>query len=264
MLKVIGPLLCTLLSLGGCTTLPDGRSWGEDATLTPGWQRIAASARQAAQDPWVWAPLLGAAVMQIDDWDTRVADWARERRPVFDSTANAEDWSDHLRDASAVVHYGILLATPSGDSASEWVLNKARGALVSVGAVSSTVFVTRTLKTQVDRDRPNGLAGESFPSGHASSSAVHTALASHTLQSVAMSDGWRTAADAGLRALTLGTSWARIEAGWHYPSDTLFSLALGQFIATVAYDAFMGLDTNARVALLPVEAGAVLSFSTRF
>lgn len=135
-----------------------------------------------------------------------------------------------------------MLATPGGADPGDWIMNKAKGTLVSVAAVSTTVLATNSLKRAIDRERPNGLAGESFPSGHTSSSAVHTRLASRNLQSIEMSDGTRRALDAGLVALTLGTSWARIEAGWHYPSDTLVSLALGNFIGAFLNDAFLGLE----------------------
>jgi hypothetical protein len=113
------------------------------------------------------------------------------------------------------------------------------------------------------------LTGESFPSGHTSSSAVHTRLASRNLQSIEMSEGARTALDIGLHALTFGTSWARIEAGWHYPADTLFSMALGNFIGSFINDAFLGLSASdsssqSGFALHVVDDGAVIRLHARF
>lgn len=257
-------IFCALL-LSACGTLPDGKGWGESATLLPGWERVQTSAVNAAKDPWTWGPLLGAAAFQIDDFDRRTADWARQHTPVFGSQSSAEQWSDDLRSASSVAHYVTILATPSGDEPAEWLLNKLKGTLVSVAAVSATGQITNLMKEGFDRARPNGLAGESFPSGHTSSSAVHTRLASRNLQSIQMSDGTRTALDVGLHALTIGTSWARIEAGWHYPADTLFSMALGNFIASFINDAFMGLsETHASLALHTVDGGAVVSVRLRF
>lgn len=253
-------LLCALLS--GCGTLPSGRGWGEDATLAPGWERVRDSAVSAARDPWVWAPLVGAAAFQIDDWDRRTSDWAREHTPVFGSQKSAEQWSDDLRTASAMAHYATVLATPSGDEPSEWLINKAKGALGGVAAVSGTVFFTNTIKSGFDRERPNGQGGESFPSGHTSSSAVHTRLASRNLQSIDMNAGTRRALDIGLYALTIGASWSRIEAGWHYPSDTLFSIGLGNFIASFVNDAFLGAD--APLAVSAHADGAVVEWRQRF
>lgn len=260
------PLLSALmLALCGCGTLPSGRGWGEDATWRPGWERVRASAVNAARDPWVWGPLIGAAGFQIDDWDRRTSDWAREHTPVFGSQRSAEDWSDDLRSASVYAHYATILATPSGDEAGEWIINKAKGALVGVAAVSLTSEATTSLKSATDRERPNGLARESFPSGHTSSSAVHTRLASRNLQSIDMSRHTRWALDAGLYALTIGTSWARIEAGWHYPSDTLFSMAMGNFIASFVNDAFLGVEPgDAGLALSASGDGAMVSWRWRF
>ena len=266
-----GAVLWITLSsvLWGCGTLPTGRGWGEDATLRPGWARVRDSAASAARDPWVWAPLAGAAMFQIDDWDRRAADWAREHTPVFGSPGHAKTWSDDLRTASVVAHYASILATPSGDEAGDWIVNKAQGAIVDAAAVSATVAVTRLLKTNVDRRRPNDAADESFPSGHTSSAAVHTRLASRNLRAIqsagALSAGSRNALDVGLYALTIGTSWARIEAGWHYPADTLFGMALGNFLASFVNDAFLGLDTaHTSIAFSTAGDGATLQWRHAF
>jgi membrane-associated phospholipid phosphatase len=145
-------------------------------------------------------------------------------------------------------------------------LNKAKGALVDAAAVATTGFITNSVKDLSDRERPNGDDSASFPSGHTSSSAVHTRLASRNLRSIDMSEGWHRTADVGLTALTLGTSWARIEAGWHYPSDTLVGMALGNFIASFVNDAFLGLpDTSSTsVAMISIDQGALLQWNWRF
>jgi hypothetical protein len=257
--------ICFALSLSACGTLPSGKRWGEDATLLPGWERVQTSAVNAAKDPWTWGPLLGAAAFQIDDFDRRTSDWAREHTPVFGSQNSAKDWSDDLRSASSFAHYATIIATPSGDEAGDWIVSKVKGTLVSVAAVSATGQVTNFIKDKTDRTRPNGADGESFPSGHTSASSIHTRLAARNLQSIAMSDTTRTTLNVGLHALTFGTSWARVEAGWHYPADTLFSMALGNFIASFINDAFMGLpESNASLAVQTVENGAVLSWHVRF
>jgi membrane-associated phospholipid phosphatase len=262
-MRIVVLLLC--LACGACSSLPNGRGWGQDATFTPGWERIKTSAANAARDPWVWAPLAGAAAFQIDDWDQRTADWAQRHTPVFGSQHSAENWSDDLRTVSVLAHYATLAATPSGEEPGEWIVNKAKGTLVHVAAVSGTVLVTQTLKTTVDRERPNGQGTESFPSGHTSTSAVHTRLASRNLDSIPMSDTARTSLDVGLYALTIGTSWARIEAGWHYPSDTLVGMAIGNFIASFLNDAFLGLEAGStHLAVAPMERGAMMRLQIRF
>jgi len=249
----------------GCATLPNGRDWGENATFAPGWERVRRAAENAALDPWVWGPLIGAAAFQVDNWDRRVSDWAREHTPVFGSQRNAEHWSDELRTASAAAHYLTVAATPGGSDPVGWVAHKTKGTLVDIAAVVATTTVTRGLKQAANRERPNGLGGESFPSGHTSSSAVHTRLAARNLEAIEMRTGLRRTLDAGLIALTLGTSWARIEAGWHYPSDTLFSMALGNFLASFVNDAFLGLDTtHSALRLRASHDAAMLQWQQRF
>lgn len=257
-------IICCALLLSACGTLPNGKGWGEDATFLPGWERVQTSAVNAAKDPWTWAPLLGAAAFQIDDFDRRTSDWAREHTPVFGSQRSAEQWSDDLRSASSFAHYATIVATPSGDEPGEWLLNKVKGGLVGAAAVSATGQITNRMKDAFDRERPDGSDTKSFPSGHTSASSVHTTLASRNLQSIEMSDGMRTTLDVGLHALTFGTSWARIEAGYHYPADTLFSMAMGNFIGSFINDAFLGLSPQSSVALQVVDGGAVVRMQTRF
>jgi hypothetical protein len=254
----------TAAMLCGCGTLPDGRLWGEQATWRPGVARLRSAAVSAAVDPWVWAPLAASALVQIDDWDRRISDWAIGHTPVFGSQADAEEWSDDLRDASVLAHWATIAATPGGTEPKRWLLAKTRGALVDAAAVASTVAVTRGLKTTIERKRPNGVDDESFPSGHTSSSAVHTRLASRNLRWIVMNGATRRTLDVGLTALTFGTSWARIEAGVHFPSDTLFSMALGTFIGSFVNDAFLGGGAAATLALQPLSDGASVSWRCNF
>lgn len=260
-------LICALFVLGttGCATLPDG-SWGREATLTPGWQRVRESAINAAKDPYVWAPLAGAALFQIDDWDREVSDWARRETPVFGSQDNALRWGDDLRTASSVAYTATVLLTPSGDEADEWFRNKAQGFAVGLAARSLTSGITQGLKRSVGRERPDGANDLSFPSGHTSASAVNTRLASRNLRSIPMSDGTRRVLDVSLVTLTVGTSWARIEAGAHYPSDTLFSMALGNFLAAFINDAFLGAGADGRTgfAITAVPGGGELRWYSGF
>ena len=258
-------IVACMATLSACGTLPNGRAWGEDATLRPGWERVRVAAVDAARDPWVWAPLAGAAVFQIDDWDRRTSDWAREHTPVFGSQQSAEEWSDDLRSASVFAHYVTILATPSGGEPRDWVVDKTKGVLVGVAAVSSTGAITQALKGSVDRERPDASDRESFPSGHTSASAVHTRLASRNLRSIDLPRSGRIAMDAGLYALTIGTSWSRIEAGYHYPADTLVGMALGNFLASFVNDAFLGLQmSEAAFTVGAADGGATLQWRMQF
>src|SRR5262245_39962999 len=257
-------IVCLVLSLSACSTLPNGKGWGEGATLLPGWERVQTSAVNAAKDPWTWAPLLGAAAFQIDDFDRRTSDWAREHTPVFGSQSSAEEWSDDLRSTSVAVALVTLVATPGGDDAGQWLISKAKGGAVEVAAVAVTTSATVALKGAADRERPNGADNESFPSGHTSSAAVHGQLAKTNLESISMSPGLRLAADIGVDVVTVGTAWARVEAGWHYPSDTLVGMALGTFVASFATEAFLPETSKDSLRLAATDGGALLQWNVRF
>lgn len=252
------------LLLGGCATLPSGRGWGEDATIRPGWDRVREAATTAVRDPWVWAPLAGAAAFQINSFDRRTSDWARENTPVFGSTVKAEQWSNDLRSAGAIIQFGTLLATPSGDDPETWIANKAKGAAVELSAMGATAATTSLLKQTTGRERPNANDDESFPSGHASSAAVNGRLAMINLDAIDMSPGARLAANVGVDVTVFGTAWARVEAGAHYPSDVLVGMALGNFFARFVTDAFLGAGERESIAVTATDGGARVAWTVRF
>jgi len=55
-----------------------------------------------------------------------------------------------------------------------------------------------------------------------------------------------------------------MEAGVHFPSDTLFSLALGNFIASFVNDAFLGAGPEDTLKLQPLSDGAMLTSQVTF
>lgn len=258
-------LVLSASCLGGCTTLPNGHVWGEGATLAPGWEQIRVSAVNAAKDPWTWAPLLGAATVQIDNWDHRISDWARRETPIFGSQTDAERWSDNLRSASVAAHFATVLFTPGGDTGEEWLVNKAKGYGVQLLAATAAIETSSLVKNVTDRERPNGQDNESFPSGHATTSAVYTRLATDNLDWIDMSRATRLTLTGGLDALSIGTAWARVEAGAHFPSDTLVGMALGNFSAAFFDEAFLGHGgANASLAFVPQPGGGEIRWQFGF
>ena len=252
--------------LAGCSTLPNDRRWGEDATLAPGWARVGQAAVQAARDPRVWVPLASAAVFQIGGWDQRVSDWARRDTPLFGSQANAEHWSNTLRSASVAADGTTVLFTPSGDAGSDWVLDKIKGSVVDLAAATVAIETTSGLQRLTDRTRPNGTNSLSLPSGHTTTSAVYTQLATCNLEVIDLDPSARVVLDFGLNALTIGTAWARVEAGEHFPADTLVGMAIGNFFGHWFDAAFMGLAGQSRttVAVTPLRNGLALHWEARF
>ncbi len=261
--RFVGAL--AVLSSTGCATLPNGRGWGEDVTIAPGWARVRASAVSAATNPWVWAPLAGAAATQIDHWDQRISSWARRRTPVFGSEANATAWSNDLRSASVAADAVTVLLTPSGEFGNSWIFDKVKGYAVDLVAATVAVESTTGIKDIAPRTRPNDSGNDSFPSGHAATSSSYTRLATLNLDEIDMSDTARKALDGGLQVIDFGTAWARVEGGWHYPSDTLVSIAIGNYCGMFFNDAFLGLDANrAKLGFAPLPGGAELTWQLRF
>lgn len=230
------------------------------------WDHVGESAREAARNPWVWGPLAGAAVFQLDSWDEDVSEWARDETPIFGSEGSAQDWSDGLRNAAVAGYAVSVLATPSGAGDGGWVAAKARNAAVGVGAFAVTAGITEGLKVATSRERPNGIDDKSLPSGHAANAAVFNTLTVHNLQAIDMGPRLRTSLEIGARAVTVGTAWARVESGDHYPSDVLVGMALGHFIGAFFAQTFLGVEPDARLALgaEPVRGGAVVHWDVRF
>jgi hypothetical protein len=240
------------MMLQGCGTLPNGRKWGQDATLTPGWEKIKSSTINAVKDPETWAPVAGALALQINHMDQRISDKASKNTPVFGSGKKANEWSTTMERGSAVIYLASVLATPSGDETSEWYSNKGKGLAIGLAASGITSGLTASLKTTVGRTRPTGSDNNSFPSGHESCTAVFTTLTRRNLDYISISQGRRLFADIGIAGLIAGTAWGRVEAKAHYPSDVLVGYALGHFVSSVVNDSFLGLN-NKNAPLITME-----------
>ena len=234
---------------GGCANLPE---------------RVTDAAADSIRQPGVWMPLAGAAVLQFDDWDHRTSAWARARTPLFGSQASADQWSDRLRAFPAVVEVVSVLATPGGDDFGEWVTQKVELGAVDIAAVGSSMLVARGLKTQTARLRPNRADRESFPSGHAVSAAANARVAALNLENAPWSPGATRALDWALDVTVFGTGWARVESGWHYPSDSLVGIAAGNFFAAVVHRSLLRSEALRDVSVVPERGGAQLRMSWAF
>jgi membrane-associated phospholipid phosphatase len=236
-------VLGSLEMLPGCGTLANGRGWGQDATLFPGWDRVGRSALNAALEPETWVPVVGAAIFQIGSLDRNLANWASKRTPLFQSQNNADAASEALQATAEAACVITALATPSGEQSGDWALAKARGLTVAIAAVALTEGTTDLLKYTINRTRPDNSGHDSFPSGHASRTAACNTLASRNLQSLELPDGARMGLRAGFLALSISTGWARLESKKHFPSDVLAGMAIGHFFGAFINDAFLGLGT---------------------
>ena len=138
-------MLFPLLGLSGCATT-DGPALGETATLRPGWARLQQAFNQAVRDPKVWAPMLAAALLQIDDWDEDISDRLREDTPLFGSSEDAERASDDLRDLTAAAYLGTALIAPVSEQ--ENVSPKSANMLSDIS--SSDASANRSVKEAPD------------------------------------------------------------------------------------------------------------------
>jgi hypothetical protein len=242
----------SLITLQGCGTLSNGHSWGQDATLSPGWDRIKRSAVNAALSPETWGPVAGALVFQVNHMDKRVSDWASNNSPVFGSQRNAENWSNLLEVSSGVVYIITVMAEPSGNDPSDWLIAKAKGLAIGAAASGITAGSTSLIEILSGRTRPNGKNNLSFPSGHVSSIAVFSTLTRRNIESLSLSPGSRMFAYIGLAGMAAGEGWGRVEGHAHYPSDVLAGYALGHFFSAFINDAFLGID-NEKAPQLTIE-----------
>lgn len=187
--------------------------------------------------------------------------------PLFGSQRGASAWSDDLRSAAVTADVITILLAPSGEDTGSWIVNKAKGYAVDLAAASAAIGATSLLKAAAGRTRPSGADNESFPSGHTTTAATYNRLAARNLEYLDMNAVTRQGLIYGLDALTLGAAWARVEAGAHYPSDTLVSIALGNFSANFFKDAFMGSADRGRqqyVAVVPTHGGLMLRWNVGF
>jgi membrane-associated phospholipid phosphatase len=251
-MKLLNAVLLSLMIfsfsiLYGCCTLPNGKGWGEDATYSPGWERVGRAAYNSLVSPLTWVPVAGAAIVQIDNWDHKISNWASDKTPIFGSQANANNWSDYLLYTSVALYGTTALLTPSGEQAGEWVTDKMKGIIVGGAAIGLSEGVVGIFGPSIDRGRPNGF-NNSFPSGHATASSSFSTLAAKNIDTMELPLTAEIASDIGLGLIATGTGWARVEAKQHYPSDVLAGMAIGHFFSAFVNDAFLGLDNSRGIA----------------
>lgn len=251
-------VLFSLLFLAGCTTTYSSNR----GVSLPSKKRMTKAVWDAARSPEVWLPAAGAAVLQIDHADESVSDWAREEHILFGSEQRAQSWSDAGIDIGKAANF-IARGISTAERPAEWH-QEAFEFGVDVLATEATRRSTDFLKDTAKRKRPNGANRLSFPSGHTSKATAHSRVAaltlSHTLWLGEGAPVWHGLATAN----SLMTGWARVEAGWHYPSDSLAGMALGNFLARSVRNSFVELpaDEGPIVGLTP--GGAWVGWGTRF
>jgi len=232
----VAALLClSLPALAGCATLRERQEAG-GTRYWPTAARWKSAASGALKDPHTWAPAAGAALVAATGWDDNLSSWATRRTPIFWSPHGARDVSDTLRDWSEYALYATGVAAPGRKAA--WGSRVERLLLQYLGD-EATSRVTMTLKKATDRERPDHSDRLSFPSGHSSEAFYRVGMARRNVDATRLPEGAKLGIKIGLDALAVGTAWARVEGGVHYPADVMAGAVLGNFMALFLNDAFL-------------------------
>ncbi len=241
-------LVLPLMLLAGCAGVPDKDSWGGH---WPQLDHVGQAALNAAKNPNTWLPLVGAAVLSIDDYDQELSEKLAEQRPLFGS--NAKVAANALRNVAVSSYLLTALATPSAS-----LQDKLSGMAVGIVTLVAQDRVVEGIKDVIERERPGG-GDRSFPSGHASLASSAATLTQRNLDYIGMPAWARTGASASVRALAIGTGWARVEAGKHHVGDVLAGYAIGHFFAAFMHEAFIESRLpGAELSFHPVESGGAL------
>ncbi len=253
MTRVVCVMAC-VLALSGCIT--SGGGHGINARW-PAAGETWLAARTAATEPGTWVPVVAAGLLQIDNADGRLTDWAIDHQPLFGD--DADGVSNDLQKVTTGLWLTTALIAPS-DSAGA----KLSGLGAGVAAVALTGAVEVGLKEAVGRERPNGKNNKSFPSGHAGRTQSLATMTAWNVNSMDLSEPARLGLIAGSQLLAAGTAWARVEAAKHHVSDILVGSAIGHFMAAFVREAFFAGDTGAvAFGYQALDGGGAVTLSLR-
>jgi hypothetical protein len=263
---VLFVLIPCLMMVPGCSTLENGKRWGEDVTLRPGWNKASDSAYEIITSPMFYVPAAAALLLQIDNADERLSDWAMKHTPVYGSQERADELSKDFRGYTADVFYLSILATPSGDDPLPWGIAKAKGALVQQSAVGLNHLTVKSMKEVTRRERPCGNNEKSFPSSRSSSMTVFTMLSSKNIDAMNIPNSAKITSKVILSGLLVAGSWGRIESGSHYPGDVLAGISVGYFVSSFIHESFMGLGSrqSGGVVVTSGPEGIFIGYQSRF
>ena len=256
-------LLCGSI---GCSTLSNGRGWGQDAFSKAPPKTISRAAHNAFFDVKTLLPAVAAVVFEASGLGDSVTDWAAEHTPVFGSQNMADRVSDYLNWTLHTEMVATLLATPSGPEPGPWWRAKAKGLGVELMALSATAGTTQLFKELTNRTRPNDEDQRSFPSGHASNAFSLSTLNNRNLDSIELAPWLRTSLQVSNVLTASMVAWARVEADKHFPVDVLTGAALGHFLSAFIHDAFIGVPASRRFRLLiwPAKSETMVSIAFSF
>ena len=116
-------LLLALFSVTGCTSTGNPEL-GETTTTTPGWSRLKQASSEALMDPNVWATLLSAVLLQVDNLDEELSDQLRDHTPIYGSAQKADDAGDDFESLTKLAYVSTALLAPGPETPGEWLPTK--------------------------------------------------------------------------------------------------------------------------------------------
>lgn len=187
----------------------------------------------------VWAPLLGAVALTAIGKDQELSDWAREEAPVFGSEQSAGDASNNLVSALQVSALVSALFLPNTTTPDGLVRTNIEMVVIESVGTHINMAMTNALKEGIHRDRPNHVDRRSLPSGHTTSAFTSANFANGNIDMLGVNENALVASRWLINSAAIATAWARVEAGWHYPTDVLASAALANYMTNVFRDLYM-------------------------
>jgi PAP2 superfamily len=227
-------------------------------------EKFSKATQNAIQQPSVWAPLLAATVIGGADKDAEISDWAQEETPVFGSTQSAVDASDNLVNLLVVSTAVSALLIPDQSDATDILSTNMKFVLVEGLGLSVNTGITNALKSEAGRTRPNDFDQRSFPSGHTSRAFTAATFAKHNIQQYDLDENSKKYFDWTFNSAAIATGWARVEAGWHYPSDVLAGAALGNVVASIISEMYLDTNDNVTISIQLFRDSKNIAFSFSF
>jgi hypothetical protein len=206
--------------------------------------------------------MMGAVVIAAAGWDHDISDWAVKEKPIYGSRNAAKNASDVL---CSYAHIGMIvtsLAVPGKNE--EWLFSMSKRIIWEHVGVFAAANLINPIRRNINRDRPHG-GKSSFPSWHATKTASYVGMANRNVSLAKFSTPFFYSAQFILTSISAGTAWAEVESMEHYPTDVLFGVALGNFIAVLVHDAFLMDNEHNKVKLkINGEGGISLVLLMKF
>lgn len=233
-------------------------------SLTACSEKFSRASRSAIQQSSIWGALLAATIITAADKDVEISDWAQEETPVFGSMQSAADASDSLVDVLVVSTAVSAFFIPDQSDANDTLPTNLKFMLIESLGLSANSGITSALKSEADRTRPNEFDQRSFPSGHTSRAFTAATFAKHNILQYDLSEDSKKHFDWMFNSAAIATGWARVEAGWHYPSDVLAGAAVGNVVASIITNMYLDTSENITISIQLFRDNQKVAFSFAF